>query len=98
MGNLPITCTRALARMAGAPAGPPELCIRTMPAEHPFSAAYSPRLICATEAWRTALARLTDGLGARERILLVTGDAGTGKTALVQDAVARWGEKVASSV
>ena len=64
-----------------------------MPAEHPFSAAYSPRFICATDAWRDALARLEEGLGARERILLVTGDAGTGKTALVLEAGQRWGDR-----
>ena len=64
-----------------------------MPAEHPFSSTYSPRLISSNEAWKDALARLEDGLGTRERILLVTGEAGTGKTALLLEATARWGEK-----
>ena len=64
-----------------------------MPANHPFSSTYSPRLICSNEAWKDALARLDDGLGTRERILLVTGEAGTGKTALLLEATARWGER-----
>ncbi len=64
-----------------------------MPAEHPFSSTYSPRLISTNEAWKDALARLEDGLGTRERVLVVTGEAGTGKTALVLEATARWGER-----
>lgn len=64
-----------------------------MTADHPFSSTYSPRLICSNEAWKDALARLEDGLGTRERILLVTGDAGTGKTALVLEATARWADR-----
>ena len=46
-----------------------------------------------TESRREALARLTEGLGARDPFLIVTGEAGTGKTQLVREVVARWGAR-----
>jgi type II secretory pathway predicted ATPase ExeA len=42
-----------------------------------------------------ALGRLEAGLGAREPFLLVSGEPGTGKTALAHETIARWGERVA---
>jgi type II secretory pathway predicted ATPase ExeA len=42
-----------------------------------------------------ALARLCNHLGAREPFVLITGEAGMGKTKLVRDAVARWGARAA---
>jgi len=46
-----------------------------------------------TEFVRDALERLCEGLGTREPFLLVTGEAGTGKTTLVRAAIERWGER-----
>lgn len=46
-----------------------------------------------TEFVRDALERLCEGLGARAPFLLVTGEAGTGKTTLVRAAIERWGER-----
>lgn len=48
-----------------------------------------------TDARREALARLTEGLGLRAPFLLVTGEPGVGKTALMRDAITRWGEHAA---
>ena len=47
--------------------------------------------ILETDARRDVLARLVDGLGAREPFVVVTGEAGTGKTTVVRDAAAAWG-------
>src|SRR6267378_641922 len=47
-----------------------------------------------TLAVGAALARLIEGLGAREPFLLVTGDPGTGKTAVAHEAIDRWGSRV----
>lgn len=41
-----------------------------------------------------ALRRLEHGLGVREPFLLVTGEPGTGKTALAHEAIARWESRV----
>jgi len=49
--------------------------------------------ILETDSVRDALERLCDGLGAREPFLIVTGEAGTGKTTLVRAAIERWGER-----
>jgi type II secretory pathway predicted ATPase ExeA len=51
--------------------------------------------ILETDFVRDALERLCDGFGAREPFLLVTGEAGTGKTTLVREAIARWGDRAA---
>jgi type II secretory pathway predicted ATPase ExeA len=50
-----------------------------------------------TDSRRDALTRLTDGLGARESFLLITGDAGTGKTLLAREVISRWGERAAAA-
>lgn len=47
--------------------------------------------ILETDSVRDALERLGDGLGTREPFLIVTGEAGTGKTTLVRAAIERWG-------
>jgi type II secretory pathway predicted ATPase ExeA len=62
--------------------------------DQPFTAVHSSRLMLLTDARRDALARLDEGLGAREPFLLITGHAGTGKSALVHEAVVRWGARV----
>jgi len=61
--------------------------------EHPFAAAHSERTVFSTDALRESLARLDHGLGAREPFLLVSGDPGTGKTTLVLEATALWGDR-----
>ena len=62
-----------------------------MDAEQPFPAEHSHRLLFTTDAWRDCLDRLCEGLGSRPPFLLVTGEAGTGKSVLVLEAAARWG-------
>ncbi len=49
--------------------------------------------ILQTEFVKEALERLGESLGAREPFLLVTGEAGTGKTTLVRAAIERWGAR-----
>jgi general secretion pathway protein A len=48
-----------------------------------------------TDSRREGLARLTDGLGARHSFLVVSGEAGTGKTLLAREAISRWGARAA---
>jgi type II secretory pathway predicted ATPase ExeA/cell division protein FtsN len=48
-----------------------------------------------TDSRRGGLTRLTDGLGARGAFLVVSGDAGTGKTLLAREAISRWGAHAA---
>ncbi len=64
-----------------------------MPNTHPFAPLREPAHRFETPVRREALARLVDGLGAREPFLLVTGAPGTGKTVLLAAAVAGWGER-----
>jgi general secretion pathway protein A len=52
-----------------------------------------PPPVLETDARREAFARLIDGLGAREPFVVVTGEAGTGKTLLVRDAAQAWGAR-----
>ena len=59
----------------------------------PFAPGSSRESFLETVPGRDILGRLNDGLGAREPFLLLTGDAGTGKTALVHEAIARWGAR-----
>lgn len=47
-----------------------------------------------TDGVREGLRRLSEAMGDREPFLMVTGEPGCGKTALVREAVARWGEAV----
>jgi len=61
--------------------------------ENPFAPLRDHDPIHETPQVREALARLAAGLGAREPFLLVTGEAGSGKTALVRAAAAGWGER-----
>ncbi len=64
-----------------------------MTADPPFASAHSPKAFLATEGRRQTLERLDEGLGAREPFLLVTGEPGVGKSALVHEAIARWGKR-----
>jgi type II secretory pathway predicted ATPase ExeA len=60
--------------------------------DKPSSTSSAPRIL-ETDFVRDALDRLNDGLGTREPFLLVTGEAGTGKTTLVRAAIERWGDR-----
>lgn len=65
-----------------------------MSLDSPFSPLPSHASFYETPAAADALLRLGEGLGAREPFLVVTGEPGTGKTALAHEAVARWGSRV----
>jgi general secretion pathway protein A len=62
--------------------------------DHPFVPALSRKSFLETLGAAEALRRLDDGLGAREPFLLITGEPGTGKSALASEAIARWGARV----
>jgi len=62
--------------------------------DSPFAPAFSREVFLESLGGGEVLRRLEDGLGAREPFLLVTGDAGVGKTALANEALARWGSRV----
>jgi type II secretory pathway predicted ATPase ExeA len=68
-----------------------------MTLEHAFAPAHSRKSFLETPALGEALRRLDEGLGAREPFLLVTGDPGTGKSALAHEAIARWGSRITSA-
>ena len=65
-----------------------------MTSDSPFAPAFSREVFLESLGGAEVLRRLEDGLGAREPFLLVTGDAGVGKTALANEALARWGARV----
>lgn len=62
-----------------------------------FNPVHSRQSFFETPGVGEALRRLGDGLGAREPFLLVTGEPGTGKSALAHEAVARWGSRVTAA-
>jgi type II secretory pathway predicted ATPase ExeA len=68
-----------------------------MPDASPFAPTHSRQSFLETPGGAEALRRLDDALGAREPFLLVTGDPGTGKTALAYEAIARWGSRVTAA-
>lgn len=70
----------------------------TVNPDHPFSPVHARQSFLETSVGGEALRRLEDALGAREPFLLVTGAAGTGKTALAHEAIARWGPRVAAAM
>ena len=65
--------------------------------DSPFAPALSRESFLPTLGGGEALRRLDDGLGTREPFLLVTGDPGTGKSALANEAIARWGARVTAA-
>jgi type II secretory pathway predicted ATPase ExeA len=65
--------------------------------ETPFAPGSSRQSFLETLGAGEALRRLDDSLGSREPFLLVTGEPGTGKTTLAQEAIARWGPRVTAA-
>src|SRR5918993_335449 len=57
-------------------------------AERPFELTANPRYLFLTERYREALGTLTYGLSARKGMLVMTGEAGTGKTTMLTVAMA----------
>jgi general secretion pathway protein A len=57
--------------------------------EKPFDLTPNPRYLLLTDTHREALSNLIYGIGARNGITVVTGEAGTGKTTLIRTAFAR---------
>lgn len=68
-----------------------------MTLERAFSPACTREAFLETAGIAEALRRLDAGLGAREPFLLVTGEPGAGKTALVREAIARWESRVTAA-
>ena len=68
-----------------------------MTTDSPFAPALSRQFFLQTQGGGEALRRLDDGLGTREPFLLITGDPGTGKSALANEAIARWGSRVTAA-
>ena len=68
-----------------------------MNSSNPFSPLLTPQAFFETLACGEALHLLGEGLGAREPFVLITGDAGVGKSALANQAIARWGERVTAA-
>ncbi|MGH7742675.1 MAG: ExeA family protein, partial [Candidatus Eiseniibacteriota bacterium] len=65
--------------------------------DSPFAPVLSRQSYLETLGAAEALRRLDDGLGAREPFVLITGEPGTGKSALVNQAIARWGSRVTAA-
>ncbi len=63
----------------------------------PFHPVASGAAFLETASAGEALRRLESGIGAREPFLLLTGEAGTGKTALVNAALERWKDRVTAA-
>ncbi|HEY3216707.1 MAG TPA: AAA family ATPase [Candidatus Eisenbacteria bacterium] len=56
--------------------------------ENPFVAGHDPRFVYSSRERQEVVARLRDGIGTGEPFLLVTGDAGIGKTSVVSEVLA----------
>lgn len=67
-------------------------------AEHPFKPTPDPRFLNLTAGQREALAQLAYGVQERKAFILLTGEAGTGKTTLVQALLERLDGKTAVAV
>ena len=65
--------------------------------ETPFAPGSSRQSFLETLGAGEVLRRLDDSLGSREPFLLVTGEPGTGKTSLANEAIARWGPRVTTA-
>jgi type II secretory pathway predicted ATPase ExeA len=65
--------------------------------DSPFAPVLARQFFLETLGAAEALRRLDDGLGAREPFLLITGDPGTGKSTLVNQAITRWGPRVSAA-
>lgn len=68
-----------------------------MTTDSPFAPALSRQSFLQTLGGGEALRRLDDGLGTRESFLVITGDPGTGKSAVANEAIARWGSRVTAA-
>ncbi len=68
-----------------------------MSTDHPFVPAFSRQAFFESPCALDTLRRLDEGLGAREPFLLVTGEPGTGKSTIANEAIARWGERVTAA-
>ncbi len=64
-----------------------------MPAESPTPESNPRSPFLTTAPALDALARLDHGLGARKPLVLLTGEAGMGKTMLAREAIRRWSER-----
>jgi type II secretory pathway predicted ATPase ExeA len=65
-----------------------------MDSSNPFAPLHVREAFVETASLAEAIRRLGEGLGAREPFLLVTGEAGVGKTELALEAIARWEPRV----
>jgi type II secretory pathway predicted ATPase ExeA len=66
-------------------------------AANPFAPALPRQFFLETIGAGEALRRLDDGLGQREPFLLLTGEPGIGKSAIANEAIARWGPRVSAA-
>src|SRR5262245_8764152 len=58
--------------------------------ERPFELTADPRYLVLTEPHREALSNIEYGIASRKGITLIVGDAGSGKTTVIQAAIERW--------